>query len=239
MLPVLTLAALMAREAPRDTPSFAAPPPAAIDRAHVGEIAVGRYWLQPAGDGGYQTETEVFVARVGADGSVTFTDKGKLPGQVVVPVLAAANVLKALGHAGGGVREGLKRTATSSALAFSEDDLRHDVHAAQKMSFLEATATWREGLRQANEARALVSFRRRIEAAAGDRTRTLEQRRRVLFDLWLECDDSPRGAPARAVIEAVIRERLPAGTPAAYTQAELTGLQRLTPKLRFDPYARP
>ena len=42
------------------------------------------------------------------------------------------------------------------------------------------------------------------------------RRRQTLFQLWLECEDSPDGVLARQAVEAAIRQRLPAGRPDGY-----------------------
>jgi hypothetical protein len=58
----------------------------------------------------------------------------------------------------------------------------------------------------------------------------------------LDCEGSERGAPARAVVEAAVREHFPADGPDRYTPEELARLNgsaapQATRRLRFDPYA--
>jgi hypothetical protein len=63
------------------------------------------------------------------------------------------------------------------------------------------------------------------------------RRRQTLFQLWLECEDSPGGAQARQAVEAAIRQHLPAGRPEAYGAEELGRLNRSLPAgQRFEPY---
>lgn len=69
-------------------------------------------------------------------------------------------------------------------------------------------------------------------------------KRRLLFTLWDECAESGSSevlSAARAVrasIVAFIRRRLPRGSRAAYSRAELEALNaRRTSRARFEPYA--
>jgi hypothetical protein len=68
------------------------------------------------------------------------------------------------------------------------------------------------------------------------------QRRRVLFQLWQETDDSMAGARARAEIERFIRTALPRGTLDAFTAEELRRYDRTSSERGFDrhftPYGR-
>lgn len=93
---------------------------------------------------------------------------------------------------------------------------------------------------------ALAVLPRHLSAILGQRQLPLAQRRRILFLLWdemAEPDDAERGwagARARLLIEAFIRERLPAGAPGAYSAAELTAFNRTRHGgVRFEPYAAP
>lgn len=64
------------------------------------------------------------------------------------------------------------------------------------------------------------------------------QRRRVLFQLWQETDDSPAGARARAEIERFIRTALPRGSRDAFSLDELHRYNRVSPDRNFTPYGR-
>ncbi|HEX7599030.1 MAG TPA: hypothetical protein VF518_12505, partial [Polyangia bacterium] len=61
------------------------------------------------------------------------------------------------------------------------------------------------------------------------------ERRRLLHELWREYAEMPGTAPSCATILGFIRRRLPAGSPNAYTAAELAHL-RPDAGPRFDPY---
>jgi hypothetical protein len=234
----------LAASTPASTPGPAARAdvPPSNDR---NEVTIGRYRLQRLTGGAYEATTEVFTARIAADGAVTFKDRLRLPGQAVWPVLLAAEALRT---ATGGrddepapagqpiLRPSIKRPT----LVVSDEDLRRDPHHAAKMTFLETTGAFREGLRLNNERSALAAFGRHVQAVASDRARPPAQRRGDLFELWLDCDESPRGAPARALVESIAGRSFPAGGPQGYSAAELTRLNARAPQgLRFNPYPPP
>jgi hypothetical protein len=227
-------------------------------------IAVGRYHLRGDDKGGYLSETEAFVARIAPDGSVAFSDRFRLPGPVVWPVMVAAQLLQDATNG----KDGAGRSTSSAygtkipvynakvpTLTLGEDDVRKDSHHAQKMSFLEATERLRARMRAAqpgtptpatakaeaaasgaNE-RALESWRRRLEAVARDPGRPAADRRRTLFELWDECDGSAQGAAARTAVEATARRHFPPGHTDGYRADELATFNRGRPAAqRFDPY---
>ena len=126
-------------------------------------ITVGRYQLRRDDKGGYRSETEAFVARIAPDGSVAFSNRFRIPGPVVWPVMVAAQLLQ---DATNGElvdpRTGLVRSTSSAygtkiptyeakvpMLTLGEDDIRKDSHHAQKMAFLEATERLRARMRAA------------------------------------------------------------------------------------------
>lgn len=131
----------------------------------------------------------------------------------------------------------LKYNVKTPTLTVGDDDLHRDSHHAQKMTFLDATASLRQRLRERHERAVLGSFRKQVDAQAGDRRRPPGLRRRLLFDQWAECEDSPRGRTARAVLEEVARARFPPASPDAFTPAELSTLNGdRAAGDRFDPY---
>jgi hypothetical protein len=246
-------------------PLPAGPAPAGeVTGAQPGQtITVGRYQLRGDDRGGYLSETEAFVARIAPDGSVAFSDRFRLPGPVVWPVMVAAQLLQDATNG----KDAAGRSTSSAygtkiptykakvpTLTLGDDDLRKDSHHAQKMSFLEATERLRARMRaaqpgtpapaaakadpagEANE-RALESWRRRLEAVARDRGRPAADRRRTLFELWDECDGSAQGLAARAAVEATARRHFPPGHTDGYRADELATFNRGRPApQRFDPY---
>jgi hypothetical protein len=209
-----------------------------------GELTVGRYRLKPDGKGGYVGETEKFVARIAPDGAVTFRDRFRLPGPAVWPVLLAAQALqnatvpREKGVPADPTGKKLSYHPKQPLLTFGDDDLYDDSFHAQKMSFLEATASLRKRLQSLKQESALRSWRKQIDSLAADRRRTPAERRRLLFEQWADCEDPPAGAAARALVEAAAREHFPPGSPDAYRPDELATFNRgRPPGQRFDPYA--
>ena len=200
----------------------AAPAPAVEGAAPVelrqqagkGEVVIGRYRLKREKTGGYRADTEVFVAHVAADGGVRFDDPLKLPGWAVWPIVAVVTSIGKATGPGGDSPGDLKKNSQNCPMVGANDEELHDsAHHAEKMDFLEKTARFRAELRQGRDQVALVRWQRRVDAIAGDRRVPASRRRQTLFQLWLECEDSPDGILARQAVEAAIRQRLPAGRP--------------------------
>jgi hypothetical protein len=91
---------------------------------------------------------------------------------------------------------------------------------------------------------ALAALPRYLALILDDTRLSLLERRRILFLLWdemAEPDDPERGwagARARELIDAFIQRRLPAGTPGAYSAAEIAAFNRPRAKATtFNPYA--
>jgi hypothetical protein len=128
---------------------------------------------------------------------------------------------------------------THPTLVVSDEELRHDSHHAAKMSFLEGTAMFREGLRAAWERKtasaALGRLRTMVRTIAADESRPLAERHQLVFSLWDECDDSAGGVAARATIEEEAGRQFPSGETRGFTAAELARLNagHRTP---FSPY---
>jgi hypothetical protein len=222
---------------------------------------VGRYRLKPNGAGGYRWQGAGFTASIAADGSVRFESDAKLPSEVTVPVLAAAQAVKGLrppprpgGARPGAIAAGARRSdgplgsvdqavtnmVSNPTMVVSDEELRHDSHHAAKMSFLEETAKFRAGLRSAWDRKAasgaLGQLRRTLRSIAADTSKPLADRHRLVFALWDECEDSPDGAAARAAIEEEAGRQFPQGTAQAFTVKELADLNAGQKRAPFSPY---
>jgi hypothetical protein len=117
--------------------------------------------------------------------------------------------------------------------------LHQEPYAYEKARFLSATFEMR--IRMAIEARkadlkaSLESLPERLEELLGDDRYTLRERRRILYELWYETDETPEGARAARLIEDLIRRRLPCGSPQGYGREELESLRKLHPERRLFP----
>lgn len=125
-----------------------------------------------------------------------------------------------------------------------------DPYAARKLRALDATRDERVAIGQRHRAAQLRGVHALIRdnlAAMWRATPDPAARRRALFEMWDEAGE-PRaegeadavetaGAAARAQVVAWIRSHLPAGSPAAYTAAELAALNaRRQSRATFAPY---
>jgi hypothetical protein len=115
-----------------------------------------------------------------------------------------------------------------------------DPYAARKQALLDATFAERVArggaFRAEQQARSAELMERNLERL-WTTTRDPAARRRALFELWDECADDAAGARARAMVIGWIRAHLPAGSPDAYSPAELDALSaRRTSRQPFAPY---
>jgi hypothetical protein len=220
-----------------------------------GDVDLGGYHLQRRDKekGGYVWRGPHMSAFVAEDGRVSFVEEKGLPGQVVAPVAALAQAHKAMASvagqrgSGGGkaaarsLLDSATRMVTNPTMALSDEDLRHDHHHAAKMAFLEATAEFRADLRAAFDRKArggaVWGLRQRVRTIAGDESRPLAERHRLIFELWQECEDSADGARARAAIEDETRRQLAAGGPRAFSAGEL-GQLNAGQVPAFEPYKK-
>ncbi len=114
-----------------------------------------------------------------------------------------------------------------------------DPYAWQKARFLSATFDFRTKL--ATEARkedmksSLIELPEQLEALWADRRYSPRERRRILYELWLETDQTPQGEKAAGMIGLFIRRRLPCSSPDAYTADELAAFDRAHPGRHFAP----
>jgi hypothetical protein len=115
-----------------------------------------------------------------------------------------------------------------------------DPYRERKARFLAATLDLRTKMAGRNHTEALRAsleeLPARLEALWADPSRPPIEKRQLLWQLWSETADDNGGAMARATIDAFIRRRLPAGSPDAFTSAELARLGAASDG-RFAPYA--
>jgi hypothetical protein len=132
-----------------------------------------------------------------------------------------------------------------------------DPYSYEKRRFAEETRPARQRMADAArvrwQAEALTHLPAMLERVWQNRSQSAAARRSTLFDLWDECLDADGDAEApgdptdaavtgaaraRRVILDFIRSRLPAGSPDAYTPAEIDTLnRRRSSRERFSPYA--
>ena len=198
----LSLHAVPGEAPPAAGPSAAPAPPAGRapwhPRGHVplfGEITFGParepYRLPPPGSGGTRIEDARFYAQVDPDGATRIDDRATFD-----------------------LTDAIMRRA------------HQDPYAYEKRRFLAATSSRRDALAEAARAartrEALDALPHRLLALWRDGSRSAAERRRLLWELWEEADgESEAGARARRLIETFIQNRLPAGSPDAFSEAEL------------------
>ena len=110
-------------------------------------------------------------------------------------------------------------------------------YARVKARFLSGTFEFRIQMamaaRRADMKSALDRLPERLDELWGDERYTPRERRRILYELWYETDSTPEGERAARAIDAFIRRRLPCGSPAGYTEAELSAFRNSHPERRF------
>ena len=241
--------------APRLAPDLSgARTPASAAGLGLSRLVDGRY--------AYTDPGHRFVARIEADGSVRFADRWRR-----VDDRKRGKHKTERGRAGGVPPEGLLRASDPFGGAQvpgpAEWAMRvrgHDPTASAKAAWLERTAEFRARLAIAWQRdllrTQLSALPERLEALWADDARTVAQRRARLFAQWDECLDPVKvtvktkasapillrdrrraAAEARDIIERFVRDKLPAGSPEAFTEAELStfNAQRESDE-RFDPY---
>lgn len=115
--------------------------------------------------------------------------------------------------------------------------LSQGLHRQDKARFLSATFEFR--IRMATQAHktdlahAQDVLPGRLETLWNDSRYSAYERRRILYELWSELDETSEGERARSVIVKFIHDRLPCGAPDAYTEAEIEAFTRMHPEKRF------
>lgn len=175
------------------------------------------FHLTPHTDGTMHWQGTGFEAVIHPDGSVTFSD-----------------------------RPGVEYDWGSGQGSFDLTDMimgsaGQDPHAAERAWFMEHAEDTIDQLEQQARARAAAhsvsSVRGRCRAIWQDATRSAADRRRAIFELWDEADESGDGRTARDQIIAFIRESIPDSSADAYRFSEIARLNaNRQSSERFEPY---
>jgi hypothetical protein len=134
----------------------------------------------------------------------------------------------------------------------------YDPYASQKLAYLDATRDERVQLGRAHRREQLRRATELMQANLDEAYRSLRDPRalrQALFELWDECEETGEAGPgetgrgnvdgelveasrrARQLVIGFIRAKLPAGSPDAYTAAELARLNRMRrSRAPFTPY---
>jgi hypothetical protein len=169
-----------------------------------------------------------FVAHVGSDGRVRFSDGHRSGGLLIDPT-----------------------SGPGGRWSFDLTDMLFggpDPHLAAKLAVLDSTRTHRLRMKANHETelmdRALGDLTHYLHAVWSHRVWSPTVRRRVLFELWDEAAERGNslmvdgGVRARVIISHFIAARLPPGSQDAYTAAELAQLNQGRASLAaFAPYA--
>ena len=114
-----------------------------------------------------------------------------------------------------------------------------DPYAREKARFLSATFEFRIKLaleaRKADMKAALADLPEPLDELWADQRYSPRERRRILYELWLEMDQTPQGERAAGAITDFVRRRLPCGASDGYSAEELAALQSAHPERRFPP----
>jgi hypothetical protein len=114
-----------------------------------------------------------------------------------------------------------------------------DPYARDKARFLSATFEFRIKLaieaRKADLESAIDQLPEQLDDVWGDTRYSPRERRRILYELWLETDRTASGGRAARTIADFIRRRLACASPDGYTAEELATFARLHPDRHFAP----
>ncbi len=204
--------------APTVRPSTALPQPGdlgmtPVPGARIGARAPGLpEGVRSNGDGTYAYAQHGFSAVIERDGTVVFDDD--------IPIGAFAGALVSF-------------DVTEAVMLLHGDD----PFLADKLHFLKRTGSLRaqmcaEAQKDSLDV-AVRSLRRDLARIFADPSRTLSQKKKLLFDLWDQCaenDANPNvakaAAMARATVLGFIREKLPARSEDRYQEEEIAELNR-------------
>lgn len=180
-------------------------------------------------DGGTTIERSGFTARIAADGTMSFDDRTFGVGIASSPVTGPVGVIQF--------------DLTDIVMRW----VGEDPYLYEKLSMLESTRPARQRLKARHDARvmreALDALPSYLGAIWSTDAWSIETRRAILFALWDEAAEGGNplvaegGAEARRQITHFIAGVLPAGSPEAFTPAELAAYNaRRMSAERFAPY---
>jgi hypothetical protein len=132
---------------------------------------------------------------------------------------------------------------TGVSMDLTEELMRsfgQDPYGAVKARFLAATFDFRMKLAMAAQRedshRSLDQLQNQLIRVWADSRYSTRERRRILFELWCETDQTPEGVRAAHEIEAFIQRQLPCGSPDAFAHSELQAYQSSEAGRGFLPY---
>lgn len=181
-------------------------------------ISRERFQVRRRPDGTHVYEGHAFTATIARDGSVSFSD--------------------APGLQTNGVSTQDMRFDLGDAFQRAQGA---DPYAHERNRFMEETEELRAGLEATAQRERMAAGLRRLRGQLAriwqDESRSIEQRRRLIFEQWTEVDEGGGDGGAREIIENFVRERLPVGTGEEYSADELRRLNAgRAAEDRFDPY---
>jgi hypothetical protein len=236
--------------APSSSPATASPP-AGVDLNLRRDPTAGLV-PPPAVVGGQVIETPTLRGEIGRDGTLRI--RGRAPVALGSDLIAPGQVVK--DWLKDPVKHAAERDGTVALIKGKFDitdtvmrALGQDPYRAERMKMLDATREQRLTLaardRSARQGQELAALPATLRNIWNDTTRPARERRRSIFQLWDECQETAEGEAesvaagtrARRIIVLFIRTEVRAGAPQAYPKEELTALnQARQSRQRFDPY---
>jgi hypothetical protein len=202
-------------------PRPAGPPPdkAYKLRGDVGDPILGKlkektddYPLESLGRDGFLYKGPQFSAHISMDGSVSFDDK----------------IIRDFKGLSGGF----------DMTDWIMKGKKQDPYRYEKEKFLKYTQKKRDEMakkaREADIENSLAQLPFTCDDIWRQRSKPAAQRRKALYELWRDVEDTDAGSRAREIIVEYVRRHLPAGSPDAFTDEELAMYN--TGGRKFDPY---
>jgi hypothetical protein len=189
-------------------------------RGDVGDPILGKmvekkddYPLEYLGRDGYLYKGPQFSAHIAMDGSVSFDDK----------------IVRDFKGLSGGF----------DVTDWVMKGKKQDPYRYEKEKFMKYTQKKRDELakkaREADIENSIAQLPATCDDIWHEPYKKASQKRRALYELWRDVEDTDAGARAREIIEAYVRRHLPQGTPDAFTEEELA-LYNSKGGRKFEPY---